>query len=160
MILLNILWLYCREEGRMEGKGVAAAAALCCMLVMLSVSGQQQVAGFTGFCGCFGSCYPACREGNPAWLCTIKCMESCTIDLHEVPVAAFGAGDCSKICLSSICSVAERGDGKRRLLLHSNLALINFVFAYKFFIFLCPCIWICQGQLMPVLQQLALMIAP
>ena len=61
---------------------------------------------------------------------------------------------------SSICSAAETGDGKRRLLLHSNLALINFVFAYKFFIFLCPCIWICQGQLMQVLQQLALMIAP
>jgi len=87
-------------------------------------------------------------------------VESCAVNLHKVPVAAFGAGDCSKICLSSICSVAERGDGKRRLLLHSNLALINFVFAYKFFIFLCPCIWICQGQLMPVLQQLALMIAP
>ncbi|KAG2542165.1 hypothetical protein PVAP13_9NG570728 [Panicum virgatum] len=95
----------------MEGKGVAAAAALCCMLVMLSVSGQQQVAGFTGFSGCFGSCYPACREGNPAWLCTIKCVESCTIDLHEVPVAAFGAGDCSKICLSSICGATDTGDG-------------------------------------------------
>ena len=100
------------------------------------------------------------QKKKPAWLCTIKCVESCAVNLHKVPVAAFGAGDCSKICLSSICSVAERGDGKRRLLLHSNLALINFVFAYKFFIFLCPCIWICQGQLMPVLQQLALMIAP
>jgi hypothetical protein len=31
----------------MEGKRVAAAAVWC-MLVMLSVSGQQQVAGFTG----------------------------------------------------------------------------------------------------------------
>ncbi|PAN41345.2 hypothetical protein PAHAL_8G028800 [Panicum hallii] len=94
----------------MEGKRVAAAA-LCCMLVMLSlsVSGQQQVAGFTGFCGCFGSCYPGCREGNPAWLCKIKCVESCTVDLHEVPVAAFGAGDCSKICLASICGAAETG---------------------------------------------------
>jgi len=92
----------------MEGKRVAAAT-LGCMLVMLSVSGQPQVAGFTGFCECFGSCYPGCREGNPAWLCTIKCVESCAVNLHKVPVAAFGAGDCSKICLSSICSVAERG---------------------------------------------------
>ncbi|XP_025811183.1 uncharacterized protein LOC112888957 isoform X2 [Panicum hallii] len=92
---------------RMEGKRVAAAAVWC-MLVMLSVSGQQRVAGFRGFCGCFGSCYPGCREGNPAWLCTIKCVESCT-----VPIAAFGAGDCSKICLASICGAAETGDGKR-----------------------------------------------
>ena len=117
----------------MEGKRVAAAT-LGCLLVMLSVSGQPQVAGFTGFCECFGSCYPGCREGNPAWLCTIKCVESCAVNLHEVPVAAFGVGDCSKICLSSICSAAETGDGKRRLLLHSNLALINFVFAYKLFV--------------------------
>jgi len=73
----------------MEGKRVAAAT-LGCMLVMLSVSGQPQVAGFTGFCECFGSCYPGCREGNPAWLCTIKCVESCAVNLHEVPVAAFG----------------------------------------------------------------------
>jgi len=115
MILLNILWLYCREERRMEGKRVAAAA-LGCMLVMLSMSGQPQVAGFTGFCECFGSCYPGCREGNPAWLCTIKCVESCAVNLHKVPVAAFGAGDCSKICLSSICGAAGTGDGKRRLL--------------------------------------------
>lgn len=96
----------------MEGKRVAAAT-LGCMLVMLSMSSQPQVAGFTGFCECFGSCYPGCREGNPAWLCTIKCVESCAVNLHEVPVAAFvaafGVGDCSKICLSSICSAAETG---------------------------------------------------
>jgi hypothetical protein len=117
MILLNILWLYCREGRRMEGNRVAAAAVWC-MLVMLSVSGQQRVAGFRGFCGCFGSCYPGCREGNPAWLCTIKCVESCT-----VPIAAFGAGDCSKICLASICGAAETGDGKRRLLYYTAILL-------------------------------------
>jgi len=73
----------------MEGKRVAAAA-LGCMLVMLSVSCQQQVAGFTGFCGCFGSCYPGCSEDNPACLCTIKCVESRAVHLHEVSVAARG----------------------------------------------------------------------
>ncbi|KAG2560129.1 hypothetical protein PVAP13_8KG047400 [Panicum virgatum] len=75
---------------------------------------EQSLGGKTNgreerFCECFGSCYPGCREGNPAWLCTIKCVESCAVNLREVPVAAFGVGDCSKICLSSICSAAETG---------------------------------------------------
>ncbi|CAN6236909.1 unnamed protein product [Urochloa humidicola] len=86
----------------MEGKRVAAAA-LYCMFIMLS--GQQQVAGFTRFCGCFGNCYPGCRENHPRWICTIKCVEGCAIVPHEEPV------DCSKICLASICGAAETGDG-------------------------------------------------
>jgi hypothetical protein len=45
-------------------------------------------------------------------------VESCT-----VPIAAFGAGDCSKICLASICGAAETGDGKRRLFYYTAILL-------------------------------------
>jgi hypothetical protein len=117
MILLNILWLYCREEtdGREE------SCSCCCVVHARHAVRVRPAAGgriHRGFCWCFGSCYPGCREGNPAWLCTIKCVESCT-----VPIAAFGAGDCSKICLASICGAAETGDGKRRLLYYTAILL-------------------------------------
>ncbi|KAF8728687.1 hypothetical protein HU200_017959 [Digitaria exilis] len=89
----------------MKGKRVGVAA-LYFVLVMLS--GQRHVAGFCGF---FGECYPGCREGHPGWFCTAKCVENCAVGPREVPVAAFGSGDCSKICLSSICGTAEASDG-------------------------------------------------
>ncbi|PUZ59465.1 hypothetical protein GQ55_4G044000 [Panicum hallii var. hallii] len=47
---------------------------------------------------------PWLQGGQPSVALTIKCVESCT-----VPIAAFGAGDCSKICLASICGAAETG---------------------------------------------------
>jgi hypothetical protein len=107
-----------REERRMEGKRVAAAT-LYCMLIVLSVSGQQQkVAGLAGFCGCFGDCYHDCREGHrhPGWFCTLKCVETCAAvisdEVHGTTVGA--AAVCSGICsfTTSICGVAQTTEGK------------------------------------------------
>ncbi|WVZ78147.1 hypothetical protein U9M48_025906 [Paspalum notatum var. saurae] len=106
----------------MEVKRAAAATLFYfhCMLAMLSVSvssqqqQQHQMAGFAGFCGCFGDCSHGCRvEGRPRWLCTVKCVEACAIDSssHEVPTAAaLGAGGCSTICLATVCGAADTSD--------------------------------------------------
>jgi hypothetical protein len=121
VVLLNIVCMallcYCsreRAERRtMEGKRVAAAT-LYCMLIMLSVSGQQQQVA--GLCGCFGDCYHDCREGHrhPGWFCTVKCVETCVAVSDEVHGATVGAAaGCSEICFTtSICGVAQTTDGK------------------------------------------------
>ncbi|KAL6848528.1 hypothetical protein ACP4OV_021822 [Aristida adscensionis] len=93
----------------MEGKRVPAAA-LCLMLVLLS--GQQQQVAAMAFCQCYKQCYSNCKEDRyPGWLCTINCMEYCNIVQPPAAVitAAFGAGDCSKICLTSICDEGPAG---------------------------------------------------
>jgi hypothetical protein len=91
-----------RTKRRMEGKRVAAAATLYCMLIKSSC------------------CQPASAGGrvHPGWFCTVKCLETCTaVVSDEVHNATFGAAaGCSEICSRtfSICGVAQSTDGKVR----------------------------------------------
>ncbi|KAL6629727.1 hypothetical protein ACP70R_029492 [Stipagrostis hirtigluma subsp. patula] len=104
----------------MEGKR-AAAAALCLMLVLLS--GQQhKVAAMSPFCACYKPCYSDCKKATPGWMCTIDCLDYCAISHPEEAAPAFGAGDCSKICLASICGTAETAEGPAAADVHAACA--------------------------------------
>ncbi|KAL6888604.1 hypothetical protein ACP4OV_009630 [Aristida adscensionis] len=104
---------------RMSGKGVAALAAACMIILVVVSSGQQmQVAAMSKFCECYQSCYPACREDNNS---PVFCKVSCAVRCAAHPglaagdgaavAAALTGGDCKKICLASnLCGMAAAGD--------------------------------------------------
>ncbi|KAL6629279.1 hypothetical protein ACP70R_029044 [Stipagrostis hirtigluma subsp. patula] len=90
----------------MEGKRAVAAAAICCLLIGVLLSGQpQQVAAMSKFCRCYKACYTECRKENvnPRYVCKFGCLEDCINGGY--PPNPPKAPNCGAICVTSICGV-------------------------------------------------------
>ncbi|XP_048537865.1 uncharacterized protein LOC125516475 [Triticum urartu] len=90
-------------------KGAAAIAALCIMLLIMSVPSKQQVAAMS-FCDCYQQCHDGCRHSVPWWLCNVDCASNCDgVDKKDALAACIMVCSTDSICDPSVAPTYTHG---------------------------------------------------
>ncbi|CAM0947411.1 unnamed protein product [Alopecurus aequalis] len=86
----------------MEAKKAAIVAV--CVLLLLTLPGQQQVAASarSEFCACYKECYPGCRHHVSRFGCMLFCANKCS------PSQAAAVDSCRAHCAGiRICGLSD-----------------------------------------------------